>query len=165
MNEYAKDNKDELILNCKLALARMGDKNYEKEILSQYRNMEIDCSREDFSKPLNNLFYINTRNSIQKVIEFSKNNKIYQGLHPDAYKGIVMPPCSVKHTILLYLVVVIKNYPIRFEYHGEDENYFLQFPSLIQAYTNAFYLKQFPELEKWLKQNSKTYQINTERFF
>jgi hypothetical protein len=162
INDYSKDNKEELALNCKLALARMGNKKYENELLNYYNKIELDCSQSDFYNPLKDLFYLNTTNSIHQVMEFSKNDKIYQGVHPDSYKGIVIPPCTAKPAIILYLSAIIKNYPIEYMFDHKIDFYLTD---VVLWADEEFYKNQIPKLEEWLKKNKNNYVINTERFF
>ena len=68
---YATDNKVELALSCKLALARMGNKKYEKELIDYYKNMDMDCNNDIYKTSISNLLYINTRNSINLIIKLS----------------------------------------------------------------------------------------------
>jgi hypothetical protein len=158
---YAANNKAEFTLSCKLALARMGNKKYENELLNEYKNMELDCSRHDFNNPLNDLFYINTINSINQVIAFSKNEKVYQGIHPEHYRGATLPPCTAKPGIYLYLSTIIKNYPLEYLF-GYKIDFYSQ--DVVRWADEAFYKDQIPKLEKWIEEN-KTYIIDTERLF
>jgi hypothetical protein len=162
MNGYAKENNTELALSCKLALARMGLKKYENELINDYKKIELDCSQPDFYNPLKDLFYINTINSINQVIKFSENDRIYQGVHPDNDKGIVIPPCTAKSAILLYLSSVIENYPLEYMFGDKVDFYFAD---VVLWADEEFYKKQMLTLEKWLKNNKNNYRINTERFF
>jgi hypothetical protein len=155
---YAKEHKDEFVLNCKLALARMGNKKYENEILLFYNEIDLDCSNNDYLVPINNLFYINTRASINYVIKLTNTDKIYE--RPYMYGFINQ--CSPKKMNLLYLASVILNYPIIYEY-DEIKDLVIQ-----HSYTyefEPFYEKQCDELLKWLNRNKNTYKINTEKLF
>ena len=154
MKDYACENKKELAFNCKLALARMGNKRYEKELINHYRCVHLDCSSSDFCDNLDDLFYINTRQSINVAIDFSKNNKKYSPK---------LSHCSTKTSVLLYLSVVIKNYPLEYMF-----NYKIDFHcshSLAEWESQEFYAKQVPKLEKWLKKNSNSYEIDSEKLF
>jgi hypothetical protein len=164
--EYARNNKDNFILNCKLALARLGDKTIENELINKYKITNVDCSDANFSIILNNLFYINTRNSINQVIKYLSDKKVNQPYHPDADIGIKIPSYSNRNVILIYLSTVIVDYPIKFEYPEDSNDLLIIFPymSIIYA-TMEYYTKQMNDLEKWLKTNINTYKINTERFF
>jgi len=165
MGEYAKNNKKEFELSCKLALARMGNKKYEKEIINEYSEIKIGCSRENLHIPIRNLFYINSRRSIDTVIQYSKKNIIIQRSHPDAHLGISTPPCRVTSVVLLSLSLVIEDYPLNF-LDEADKFVFYTSPELIAAYAeDDFYKSQEKKLKQWLKDNADTYQINTERFF
>ncbi|MDR3227705.1 MAG: hypothetical protein LBT56_08565 [Prevotellaceae bacterium] len=159
--DYAKYNRDIFILNCKLALARMGNKKYETEILNQYKKMDMDCNNTEYINPINNLFYINTRSCINHVINLTNTNEIYT--RPYMY-GLI-DECSPKKTNLIYFTTVILNYPIIFEY--EDINFMnemiIQNATLFQS--DSFFEKQYDTLLKWLNTNINTYNINTERLF
>jgi len=159
-DKYAIDNKDELELNCKLALARMGNKFYEDGIINKYKVIEMDCSRSDFCKPLDDLFYINTRKSIDFVIELTKTGKTYKRFHPEIGE---LPPCSSKSSILLYLSAVIIDYPIEGMFGGKID--FYTFHNPVAWADEDFYSEQIPKLEKWIIQNKDTYKINTEKLF
>jgi hypothetical protein len=159
LDDYAKYNKEELALNCKLALARMENKKYEEEILNEYKIMEFDCSHVNFCEPFNNLFYINTRNSINHVIEFSKNNKTY----PRYYPQLTLPPCFTKPAILLYLSVVILDYPLNYMFDKKID--FYQFRNVVSWSEEEFYSEQIPKLEEWIKNNEQTYEIDHEKLF
>jgi hypothetical protein len=164
--EYARNNKDDFILNCKLALARMGDMMLEDELINKYKSINIDYSDANFNIIFNNLFYINTRNSINQSIRYLSDKKINQIDHPDANLGIKIPSYSNRNVILIYLSTVIVDYPIKFEYPEDSGDLFISFPYMTIIYaTMEYYIKQMDDLEKWLKANKNTYKVNTERFF
>ena len=152
-------------MNCKLALARMGNRKYEEEILKEYKKINLDCNQDDLYISVNNLFYINTRASINQVIQYSKENRSYKYEHPDAYKGIINPPCMVKSVILLYLSLVIDNYPLKYDDEADKFLIYMN-PRLIRTFNDiVFYKSQEKTMEEWLRQNMLNYQINTEKFF
>ncbi|GHV38835.1 hypothetical protein FACS1894179_02830 [Bacteroidia bacterium] len=159
---YAIENKEKLELYCKLALARMGNESYENEIIDKYRTIEMDCSRSglDFCRPLDNLFYINTRKSINFVIELTKVEKTYKRSHPEIGE---LPPCSSKSAILLYLSTVIIDYPIKGMFGGKVD--FYTFHNPVAWADEEFYSEQIPKLEQWIISNKDAYRINTEKLF
>jgi hypothetical protein len=161
INEYAKYNKEELALNCKLALARMGNKKYEKELMNFYQNINMDCNNEEYIVAITNLFYINTRTSINYVINLSETDIFFR--QPYMY-GLVIE-CFPKKINLLYIATVINDYPIKFEYDDNKNvnDMIILSPTLYQSY--PFFENQYETLLQWLKTNINTYKINTERFF
>ncbi|MDR2126367.1 MAG: hypothetical protein LBP63_06025 [Prevotellaceae bacterium] len=161
INGYAKDNKGELMLNCKLALARMGNKKYENELLNFYQNINMDCNHEEYIVAITNLFYINTRTSINHVIKLSEKDTTF--IQPYMY-GLVTE-CSPKKINLLYIATVINNYPIKFEYEDSKDVNEMMILSPILYHSYPFFESQYKTLLQWLKANMETYGINTERFF
>lgn len=158
IDEYAKYNRKEFEVNCKLALARMGNEYYENEMLSFSEKEIPNCNDLEFLEFLSNIFYINTRKSIYYAVQLANDDKIYQ--KPYMY-GLVNE-CSPKGIILIYISKVIENYPIIFE----DENTKdadIDFPQ--GSSLEIFYKKQNNGLLKWLKENKNSYQINKDYFF
>jgi len=158
IDEYAKYNKKEFEMSCKLALARMGNKQYEIEILSSLKKEIPNCNDPEFLDFLLDLFYINTKKSINFVIQLTDDYKVYE--KPYMY-GLVNK-CSLKDIILIYISKVITNYPIIFENENTkdvDKN-FPQGSSL-----DDFYRKQYDGLLKWLKNNKNDCHINNDQFF
>lgn len=154
---YASYNKVELERNCELSLARMGDKKYEKETLRQLKQQDFNCNEQSFLDLLSDLFYINTQASINQVVDIAIEEKIIS--QPYMY-GFVNE-CSTREVTLMYIAKVIKNYPIKWQY---DERYIaLQYPKLFVH--EPFYMEQYPELLKWLKNNPKKYLLDRESFF
>jgi len=159
---YAGSNREIFELNCKLALARMGNKYYEERCLAIYKDVEINCCNVNFYMPLNDLFYINTRNSIAQIIQYSMSEKTFMCYAPDAW--IAPSPCFAKDVIILYLFFGITNYPLQFD--GRDRELIMFWPEgIIALAIRSYYKEQIPKLEQWLKENAETYEINTERFY
>jgi len=155
---YAVDNREKLETSCKLALARMGNKQYQKELLADYKKVEISCNNPRYTDFLQNLYYINNKECINYVIQLSEDDKI----QTQPYMYGLVHECSPQGIILIYLSKVINDYPLKFEYE-ETKEITMEYPQGLSL--DPFYKNQFVILSNWLKKNRETYKINTEKLF
>jgi hypothetical protein len=163
-SQYAQDNQRELIYNCKLALARMGNKEFEEDLINNYfDNIDMNCATSDFYKPFIDLFYINTIETINTALEISDTNTTYKVVFPDP--RLELPNCSPREIVKLYLSMVLVDYPLlnpltneKFDLYPYPKN------ADIWLYDEDI-INQMNNLNVWLQKNKNSYLINNDRFY
>jgi hypothetical protein len=161
---YAIHERDEFVMNCKLALARMGNEEYENEIIELSKSIKIkETGYRAYLDFLFNLYYINSQKSISAAINMMKKEDIYTEYYPELSSEFNY---INKNIILTSLYYIIKNYPLQIanEYDMVEFNVCNKHIIFRCSYSD-FYSKQFYKLEKWLENNKDNYELNTETFF
>ena len=159
---YALHNRERFARNVRLALARMGNKEYEREFLQEFSNADMSANKHRYFNLQRELYYINSRTAIDAVIESLQ----YESFYFESTEGLGIPggiTFSSRKITLLTLYYVILDYPLIFEspFHQRHLDNQFDIPDLDFL---DFYIEQFPFLKQWVNENRDTLQIDRDRF-
>jgi len=158
--DYAAHNRAAFERSVKLALARMGNREYEQEFIDAFSKANMETDRDWYWNQLKGLYYINSRPAIDMAIESMQRESFY------IYTDDQIPGEAVyssKNLILLTLYYVIQDYPLEFKGLHDKQWIDYQHTWAVFAYSN-FYKEQFPFLENWLNEHKNSYVINGDIF-
>ena len=157
---YAEHNRKSFESSVKLALARMGNREYEKEFLDLFSTATIATNRIKYWKDLKSLYYINTKQTIDRAIESLKEESLYIETDNEIPGELIY---SSRNLTLISLYFIIQDYPLNFKELYDKKRIDSQHRWGVFSYS-VLYKEQFPFLENWLNEHKSSYLINRDIF-